>query len=71
MCVGVRCVECIEKGVDVLLNEWCVQVSNCVHCFFPLCEEWLRDGEVESYGLGGGSVVRGFGCGEVVVVFEW
>ena len=71
MCVGVGCVECGEKGVDVLLDEWCVQVGNCVHCFFPLCEEWLWDGKVKSYGLGGGGVVRGFGCGKLDVVFEW
>ena len=42
-----------------------------MHCFFPLCEEWLWNGKVKSYGLGGGSVVRGFGCWKLDVVFKW
>ncbi len=41
-----------------------------MRCFFPLCEEWLWNGKVKSYGLEGGGVFRGFGCGELGVVIE-
>ncbi len=42
-----------------------------MHCFFPLCEEWFWDREVESYGLRGKGVFRGIGCGKLDVVFKW